>query len=155
MATKLRKNVEVVDLVVCSTSRAYMKGPQPYKVPKWKRVANFGLVDLSRESLLLHVLSLKLLAFIYNKSLSSLYILASIHLLHTSSLQASLKMSADKAESEPSSTPLALPAPSDVTDAQRFDLNAGQMAALKLDNLGPMVVNSDGVSRCIYKITKW
>lgn len=42
--------------------------------------------------------------------------------------------------------PLALPAPSDVPDTQKVELNSEAIAQLSFDNLGPMVVNSDGVS---------
>lgn len=44
--------------------------------------------------------------------------------------------------------PLLLPAPSDASDAQKLDINE-QVSALKFDALGPMVVNSDGVSTSV------
>ena len=47
---------------------------------------------------------------------------------------------------EETNTPLALPAPSSNADTQKVQLDSEQISSLKFDSLGPMIVNSDGVS---------
>jgi hypothetical protein len=49
-----------------------------------------------------------------------------------------------QSESPKKSAPLALPAPPAEKDARILDVNEGNV--IKLDELGPMVINSDGVS---------
>lgn len=51
----------------------------------------------------------------------------------------------DNAKSSCASS-LALPAPNNDTEAPKVILPSDNIAALKFDTLGPMVVNSDGVS---------
>lgn len=62
-------------------------------------------------------------------------------------------MSADQPPGEGSAestisqqTPLALPPPPAESDAQKLDISSAA-TTLKFDDLGPMVVNSDGVRR--------
>ena len=51
---------------------------------------------------------------------------------------------------EETSTPLALPTPSaNNADTQKVQLDSEQISSLKFDSLGPMIVNSDGVSTSI------
>lgn len=48
---------------------------------------------------------------------------------------------------ESHSAPLALPAPDpNDTDVQKLQLNSETLSSLRFDKLGPMVVNSNGVS---------
>ena len=48
---------------------------------------------------------------------------------------------------EETNTPLALPVPSTSNaDTQKVQLDLEQISSLKFDSLGPMIVNSDGVS---------
>ncbi|CED85332.1 hypothetical protein [Phaffia rhodozyma] len=56
---------------------------------------------------------------------------------------------ADKELSSPKKSPLALPAPSDVP-AYQLDVNGG--GSVKLDDLGPMIVNTNGT---LSRITNW
>ena len=58
-----------------------------------------------------------------------------------------------EAESTEPQTLLALPAPTDATDAQKVEFNSEAIAKLSFDKLGPMVVNSDGVSATDNPIT--